>query len=189
MQRTHRDRDGPSRRRRPVRLSRPPPGASTRRPIGWRRPAQDAAEIGAARPAHAFRPRSRLRAHSHRRRDFQERVPLSDYDAFWKDYWQPVFPQLADATWPGAVPYLALSSGTTSGSTKYIPMSPANAGLQSPRGRDQPGVVSSRVSRQATVHGPHVFSRRQHRLAATVPAGKPGIARVSGRRPQRHRGP
>ncbi len=57
--------------------------------------------------------------------EFQERVPLRDYDAFWKDYWQPVFPQLADATWPGAIPYLALSSGTTSGSTKYIPVSPA----------------------------------------------------------------
>lgn len=55
--------------------------------------------------------------------DYQRRVPLREYEAFWKDYWQPVFPRLHDVTWPGAIPYLALSSGTTSGSTKYLPVS------------------------------------------------------------------
>jgi hypothetical protein len=55
--------------------------------------------------------------------DFQERVPLRDYDAFWKEYWQASFPRLADVTWPGPIRYLALSSGTTSGTTKYIPVS------------------------------------------------------------------
>ncbi len=57
--------------------------------------------------------------------DYQSRVPLRDYEAFWRDYWQPAFPQLQDVTWPGSIPYLALSSGTTSGSTKYIPVSAA----------------------------------------------------------------
>ena len=46
---------------------------------------------------------------------YREHVPLRDYEAFWKCYWQPAFPHLRDATWPGVVPYLALSSGTTSG--------------------------------------------------------------------------
>src|SRR5262245_32297372 len=46
--------------------------------------------------------------------DFQERVPLRDYDAFWAEYWQPAFPDLTGVTWPGPIPYLALSSGTTS---------------------------------------------------------------------------
>ncbi|MBL8796978.1 MAG: GH3 auxin-responsive promoter family protein [Planctomycetia bacterium] len=55
--------------------------------------------------------------------DYHARVPLRDYDAFWKDYWQPQFPQLQNATWPDALPYLALSSGTTTGATKYIPIS------------------------------------------------------------------
>src|SRR5262249_6555419 len=55
--------------------------------------------------------------------DYQRRVPLRDYEAFWGEYWRPAFPHLADATWPGPVPYLALSSGTTTGSTKYIPVS------------------------------------------------------------------
>jgi hypothetical protein len=58
-------------------------------------------------------------------RDFQRRVPLRKYEAFWTEYWQPTFPHLTDVTWPGQVPYLALSSGTTTGATKYIPVSRA----------------------------------------------------------------
>src|SRR5262249_47225034 len=56
-------------------------------------------------------------------RDYQQRVPLRTYEAFWQQYWQPSFPRLAGVTWPGPIPYLALSSGTTSGTTKYIPVS------------------------------------------------------------------
>jgi hypothetical protein len=56
-------------------------------------------------------------------RDYQARVPLRDYDSFWTEYWQPAFPRLENITWPGPIPYLALSSGTTTGSTKYIPVS------------------------------------------------------------------
>jgi hypothetical protein len=54
--------------------------------------------------------------------DYQRRVPLRDYEAFHRDYWRPTFPQLTNVTWPGVVPYLALSSGTTGGATKYIPV-------------------------------------------------------------------
>lgn len=57
--------------------------------------------------------------------DYQRRVPIRDYDAFWNEYWQPAFPNLANVTWPHRIPYLALSSGTTSGTTKYIPISEA----------------------------------------------------------------
>lgn len=57
--------------------------------------------------------------------DFQARVPLRAYDAFWRDYWQASFPRLTDCSWPGTIPYFALSSGTTSGTTKYIPCSEA----------------------------------------------------------------
>jgi hypothetical protein len=55
--------------------------------------------------------------------DFQARVPSRRYEDMWRDYWQPAFPRLVDCTWPGTVPYFALSSGTTSGTTKYIPCS------------------------------------------------------------------
>jgi hypothetical protein len=57
--------------------------------------------------------------------DYRRQVPLRDYEAFWNDYWQGAFPHLTNATWPGQTPYLALSSGTTTGSTKNIPVSVA----------------------------------------------------------------
>lgn len=55
--------------------------------------------------------------------DYQRLVPLRTYEDFWAEYWQPAFPDLQGATWPGRIPYLALSSGTTSGATKYLPIS------------------------------------------------------------------
>ncbi len=55
--------------------------------------------------------------------DYRERVPVRTYEAFWDTYWQGSFPQLVNCTWPGRIPYFALSSGTTRGSTKFIPVS------------------------------------------------------------------
>jgi hypothetical protein len=57
--------------------------------------------------------------------DFQAQVPLRRYEDFWQDWWQPTFPRLDNVTWPGRIPYFAASSGTTSGVTKYIPVSRA----------------------------------------------------------------
>jgi hypothetical protein len=57
--------------------------------------------------------------------DFQARVPIRTYELFWEGYWHERFPLLADMTWPGAIPFIAVSSGTTSGATKYIPVSRA----------------------------------------------------------------
>lgn len=54
--------------------------------------------------------------------DFQRAVPLRRYEALHADYLAPALPVLEDALWPGRTPYLALSSGTTSGRTKYIPV-------------------------------------------------------------------
>lgn len=55
--------------------------------------------------------------------NYQQRVPLRTYEQFWQEYWQPAFPRLQGVTWPGSIPYFALSSGTTSGATKYVPVS------------------------------------------------------------------
>jgi hypothetical protein len=55
--------------------------------------------------------------------DYQQRVPLRDYETFWQEYWRAGFPDLRNVTWPGDYPYFALSSGTTTGGTKYIPVS------------------------------------------------------------------
>lgn len=56
---------------------------------------------------------------------FQRRVPLRRYDEFWTRFWQAGFPRLVDTTWPGRVPYFAVTSGTTTGASKYIPVTQA----------------------------------------------------------------
>lgn len=53
---------------------------------------------------------------------YQDQVPVRTYEDFWRDYWQAAFPKLEGTTWPDPVPYYALSSGTTGGTTKYIPV-------------------------------------------------------------------
>ncbi|MDE0372255.1 MAG: GH3 auxin-responsive promoter family protein, partial [Rhodospirillales bacterium] len=55
--------------------------------------------------------------------DYRECVPIRTYEEFWDNYWRDSFPRLVDCTWPGTIPYFALSSGTTRGVTKYIPIS------------------------------------------------------------------
>lgn len=57
--------------------------------------------------------------------EFQARVPLRRYDAFWREYWDGHYPILDGLTWPGAIPYIAFTSGTSSNSAKNIPVSPA----------------------------------------------------------------
>lgn len=54
--------------------------------------------------------------------DFQNAVPVRKYEEMWRDYWLPSFPLLDDVTWPGRVPFFAVSSGTTSGASKFIPI-------------------------------------------------------------------
>jgi GH3 auxin-responsive promoter len=55
--------------------------------------------------------------------DYQRAVPLRRYDEMWQHYWKSEFPRLIDCTWPGVIPYFVLTSGTTTGITKYIPCS------------------------------------------------------------------
>src|SRR4051794_28557694 len=55
--------------------------------------------------------------------DFRTAVPLRTYEALWNDYLKERYPVLEDLTWPGRIPFLALTSGTTQGATKYIPVS------------------------------------------------------------------
>jgi hypothetical protein len=55
--------------------------------------------------------------------DYQSRVPLRRYEDFWKTYWEASFPNLSGLTWPDHIRYIAASSGTTTGKTKFIPVS------------------------------------------------------------------
>ena len=56
-------------------------------------------------------------------RQFQDAVPLRTYETFWADYLRDSYPVFENLTWPGRIPYIALSSGTTEGPSKYIPVS------------------------------------------------------------------
>lgn len=55
--------------------------------------------------------------------DYRSAVPLRRYEDFWTAYWGGSFPILEDVSWPGRIPYFALTSGTSAGKTKYIPVS------------------------------------------------------------------
>src|SRR5262245_14399603 len=44
--------------------------------------------------------------------DFQARVPPRAWEQMWDEYYKAALPNFANISWPGAVPYLALSSGT-----------------------------------------------------------------------------
>ena len=57
--------------------------------------------------------------------DYRMRVPVRSYEEFWDCYWRDAFPRLVDCTWPGLIPWFAETSGTTRGSTKFIPVSRA----------------------------------------------------------------
>ena len=63
--------------------------------------------------------------------EFQARVPVRRYEDFWADYWSRPFPVLENCTWPGTIPYFALTSGTTSGKTKHIPVTHEMLGANS----------------------------------------------------------
>src|SRR4051794_18902318 len=51
--------------------------------------------------------------------DFQRLVPLRTPAELWREYWQPAFPNLDGATWPGPIPYLAISSSEPHGPFPY----------------------------------------------------------------------
>ncbi len=55
--------------------------------------------------------------------DFSKAVPLRTYEDLWIAYLKDRYPILEDVTWPGKIPYFALTSGTTQGATKFIPVS------------------------------------------------------------------
>ena len=54
---------------------------------------------------------------------FQSAVSLRTYETLWNDYLRDAYPVFENLTWPGRIPFLALTSGTTQGATKYIPVS------------------------------------------------------------------
>ncbi len=56
---------------------------------------------------------------------FQERVPIFDYQSMYRKYWYRQLHGEMGITWPGKTKYFALSSGTSEGASKYIPVTRA----------------------------------------------------------------
>lgn len=55
-------------------------------------------------------------------RAFQQQVPFHDFEKIYQEWWYKVESGKSNVTWPGKPKYLALSSGTTKGSSKKIPV-------------------------------------------------------------------
>ncbi len=55
-------------------------------------------------------------------KEFQQRVPLFDYNKIFKEWWYRSLNGESYVSWPGRVKYFALSSGTSEASSKYIPV-------------------------------------------------------------------
>ncbi len=54
---------------------------------------------------------------------FKEHVPVTNYESFYEQWLKQSLDGAADIIWPGKIKYYALSSGTTSASSKRIPVS------------------------------------------------------------------
>ena len=67
---------------------------------------------------------------------YQASVPLRSYEDFWSRYWKKPFPVLYGVTWPDLTNFFAVSSGTSSGSTKYIPVTRKMIGSNNRAGID-----------------------------------------------------
>ncbi|MHA3980011.1 GH3 family domain-containing protein [Halovulum sp. GXIMD14794] len=52
---------------------------------------------------------------------FQRAVPVRKYEDFWDGWWAAPYPTLENVSWPGEIPFFAMTSGTTTGRSKYIP--------------------------------------------------------------------
>lgn len=55
-------------------------------------------------------------------RSYQQNVPITDYGRM-HDWWQMAYNGKENVTWPGKIEFFALSSGTSEGASKYIPVS------------------------------------------------------------------
>lgn len=54
--------------------------------------------------------------------EFQEAVPVHDYNKIYEEWWKKTLDGVPDVTWPGKIKYYALSSGTSDAASKYIPV-------------------------------------------------------------------
>ncbi|MBS9522868.1 GH3 auxin-responsive promoter family protein [Litoribacter ruber] len=54
---------------------------------------------------------------------FKQDMPIFDYNRMYDEWWHKLQEGQKDITWPGAIKYFAMTSGTSGASSKYIPIS------------------------------------------------------------------
>lgn len=87
---------------------------------------------------------------------WRERVPLATYENF-ASHIERMRGGEADVLWPGRCGYFAISSGTTAGRTKYLPVTPAMLDHFRAAGLDSLHFYSTRVGRADIFGGKHLF--------------------------------
>jgi hypothetical protein len=105
---------------------------------------------------------------------FQSAVPLRRYEDFWSSYWQPAFPNLIDISWPGRIPFFAESSGTSSGVTKFIPVTAEMIGSNRQAGLDLLAYHLRQRPRSRIFAGRNLLLGGSTALAERAPAVKSG---------------
>lgn len=89
-------------------------------------------------------------------RAWRQRVPLSTYEGF-----APFIERMkrgeADVLWPGRCSYFAVSSGTTAGRTKYLPVTDAMVEHFREAGLDSLCYYSARAGGASVFRGKHLF--------------------------------
>ncbi|MCX8474047.1 MAG: GH3 auxin-responsive promoter family protein [Sediminibacterium sp.] len=55
-------------------------------------------------------------------KSFQQRVPIFNYDSIFSQWWHKNLEGGVDVCWPGKIKYFALTSGTSGGSSKFVPI-------------------------------------------------------------------
>lgn len=58
----------------------------------------------------------------HAGKEFQQQVPIHDYNKIYNEWWKKTLDGVPDVAWPGKIKYYALSSGTSESASKYIPV-------------------------------------------------------------------
>jgi len=56
------------------------------------------------------------------RQQFQEKVPVYNYNKIYNEWWHKSLEGEVDICWPGKIKFFALSSGTSESASKYIPV-------------------------------------------------------------------
>lgn len=87
---------------------------------------------------------------------FRTRVPLRVYEEFIP-YIDKMKAGETNVLWPGACSFYAVSSGTTSGRTKYLPVTEAMLKHFRQAGLDSLFYYTSRVGHAGVFHGRHLF--------------------------------